>query len=47
MGGQFAFIVPSKNLVVVITAIPNTQGDHQIDSDEAMKVVDRILQISE
>jgi len=46
-GGQFAFIIPSKNMIVVITAIPNTQGDHQINADEAMMIVDRILQISE
>jgi CubicO group peptidase (beta-lactamase class C family) len=25
-GGQFAFIVPEKSLVVVMTSIPNTQG---------------------
>lgn len=41
-GGQFAFIVPAKNLVVVMTSIPNTQGDYQIDADEALKVVDKI-----
>lgn len=42
-GGQFAFIVPSKSLVVVMTSIPNTQGKYQIDADEAMPIVDRII----
>ena len=42
-GGQFAFIVPSKSLVVVMTSIPNTQGNYQIDADEAMPVVDQII----
>jgi CubicO group peptidase (beta-lactamase class C family) len=42
-GGQFAFIVPDKDLVIVMTAIPNTQGDFQIKADEALKVVDKIL----
>ncbi len=42
-GGQFAFIIPNKNLVVLMTSIPNTQGDYQISADEALKVVDRIV----
>lgn len=46
-GGQFAFIIPSKDLVVVMTSIPNTQGEYQIDADEAMKYVDRIISISD
>ncbi len=44
-GGQFAFIIPSKNLVVVMTSIPNTQGDYQIQADEALEVVDKIIKI--
>jgi len=43
-GGQFAFIVPSESLVVVMTSIPNTQGDYQVDADEALLVVDRIIE---
>jgi len=42
-GGQFAFIVPSKNLLVVMTSIPNTQGDYQIQADEALPIVDKII----
>jgi len=42
-GGQFAFIAPSQNLVVVMTSIPNTQGDYEIHPDEALPVVDRII----
>jgi len=41
-GGQFAFIVPDKNLTVVMTSIPNTQGKYQIQADEAEEIVDRI-----
>jgi CubicO group peptidase (beta-lactamase class C family) len=42
-GGQFAFIVPDKNLLVVMTSIPNTQGDYEINADEALPIVDRII----
>ena len=42
-GGQFAFIVPAHSLVVVITSIPNTQGDYQIQADEALPIVDEII----
>ncbi len=42
-GGQFAFIVPSKDLVVIMTSIPNTQGDYQIHADEALPIVDKII----
>jgi CubicO group peptidase (beta-lactamase class C family) len=42
-GGQFAFIVPAESLVVVMTSIPNTQGDYQIQADEALLVVDQIV----
>lgn len=45
-GGQFAFIVPAKDLVIVMTAFPNTQGKYQILADEAMEIVDRIVDIS-
>jgi len=45
-GGQYAFVVPSKELVVVMTAIPNTQGDYQIEADQALEVVYRIMNIS-
>jgi CubicO group peptidase (beta-lactamase class C family) len=45
-GGQFAFIVPSKNLVVVMTSLPNTQGDHQIHGLDGLEIVDRIINIS-
>ncbi len=38
-GGQFAFVVPAKKLVVVMTSIPNTQGDYQIQADEALPIV--------
>ena len=42
-GGQFAFIIPNYNLVVVMTSIPNTQGDYQINADEALTIVDQII----
>jgi len=43
-GGQFAFIVPSKSLLVVMSSIPNTQGDYQVSADHALLVVDQIIQ---
>ena len=42
-GGQFAFIIPSKSLIVVMTSIPNTQGDFQVDADEVMPLIDEII----
>lgn len=45
-GGQFAFIIPGKDLVVVITSIPNTQSDYQIQAHEALPIVDRIINCS-
>ena len=46
-GGQFAFIVPSKDLVVIMTSLPNTQGDHQIHALDGLEIVDRIINISQ
>lgn len=42
-GGQFAFIISDKNLLVVMSSIPNTQGDYEIQADEALPVVDKII----
>lgn len=41
-GGQYVCIVPDKNLIVVMTAEVNTQGDFQFGR-EAFKWVDRIV----
>lgn len=43
-GGQFAFIVPDQDLIVVMTSLPNTQGDYQIQAGEALPVVDQIIE---
>lgn len=32
-GGQFAFVCPDKNVVIVMTSEPNTQSDHEISAD--------------
>lgn len=45
-GGQFVFIKPAKNLMVVTTAEPNTQGKHQFVLLEALKVFDSIDEIA-
>ena len=45
-GGQFVFIKPSKNLVVVTTAEPNTQGKHQFQLPKALEVFDKIDKIA-
>lgn len=42
-GGQYAFVVPGKNIIIVMTAFPNTQDEYQITPDEALPIVDRIL----
>ena len=44
-GGQYAYIIPRKDLVVIMTAIPNTQGDHQINFADATPLIDRIISI--
>ncbi len=41
-GGQYVFIIPSKNLLVVMTAEVNTQGDFQFNREKALPWVDRI-----
>ena len=45
-GGQFAFLIPSESLVIIMTSIPNTQGDYQISADEALPFVDEIIDCS-
>ena len=45
-GGQLAFVVPSKDLVVVFTSIPNTQGDYEIRPEEVMPQCPKIMDAS-
>jgi CubicO group peptidase (beta-lactamase class C family) len=45
-GGQFAFVIPSKELVVVMTSIPNTQGNYEIPADDALLVVEKIMNLA-
>ena len=45
-GGQFAFIAPDKNLVVIMTSFPNTAGEYEIQADEALNIVDKIIDAS-
>ena len=45
-GGQFVFIKPSKNLVVVTTAEPNTQGKYQFLLPKALEIFDQIDNIA-
>ena len=46
-GGQFAFIVPSKELVVTVTAYPNTKGEYEIFPEEFLPYIDRIIDAAE
>lgn len=46
-GGQYAFIQPEKKLIVVMTAEPNTQDEFQFSTEEALEVVDRVLQAAQ
>jgi len=41
-GGQFVFVKPSKNLVVVTTADPTDSGDHAFSLEYALGIFDRI-----
>jgi len=43
VGGQFAFIVPGKELVIVMTSFPNTKGEFEIQADEALDIADQII----
>lgn len=45
-GGQYVFVNPTKNLLVVTTAEPNTQGKHQFSISKAFEVFDRIDSIT-
>ena len=45
-GGQFAFIVPGKNLIVIMTSFPNTTGEYEIQVNRALEVVDKIIEAS-
>lgn len=42
-GGQFAFVVPDKNLVVVITSETNTDDTYQLAQEKAVQVIDQIV----
>jgi CubicO group peptidase (beta-lactamase class C family) len=43
-GGQYVFVVPEKNLLVVMTAEVNTQGDFQFRRDAALEWLDRVVE---
>jgi CubicO group peptidase (beta-lactamase class C family) len=45
-GGQFVFVKSSKNLVVVTTAEPNTQGKHEFLIQKALALFDEIDKIT-
>jgi len=42
-GGQYAIIDRESGTIVVITAEPNTQGDHQINQDEGAEIFERVI----
>jgi CubicO group peptidase (beta-lactamase class C family) len=45
-GGQYVFINKAKNLMVVITSEPITQGDFQLSLNQGLSIYDRIDTIS-
>jgi CubicO group peptidase (beta-lactamase class C family) len=45
-GGQYAFVVPDTQLVVVITSEPNTQDEFQLGLEKALSIVDSIKSIT-
>ena len=44
-GGQYVIIDPSKDLMVVMTAFPNTQGKYQVQFEEALPLVQEISSV--
>jgi len=45
-GGQYVFINKNKNLMVVITSEPNTQGDFQLSYNDGLSIYDMINNIA-
>jgi CubicO group peptidase (beta-lactamase class C family) len=45
-GGQCVFVNKAKNLIVVITAEPNTQGDFILSPEDGLAIYDRINAIT-
>jgi hypothetical protein len=45
-GGQFVFVKPNKNLVIITTTEPNTQGKHEFLIQKALVIFDEIDNIS-
>ena len=46
-GGQYVFVAPRKNLVVVMTAEVNTQGRFQFLNTQALEWVERIVAVTQ
>jgi CubicO group peptidase (beta-lactamase class C family) len=44
-GGQLVCVQPEKNLIVVITAEVNTQGDYQLSFSVNFDIVNRIMKL--
>ncbi|MFC2133679.1 serine hydrolase domain-containing protein [Bacteroidota bacterium] len=44
-GGQYAFVLPDKNMVVVITSEPNTQDNFQLGMERGLQIADRIIEV--
>jgi hypothetical protein len=44
-GGQLVCVQPQKNLIVVITAEVNTQGDYQLSFSVNFDIVNRIMKL--
>jgi CubicO group peptidase (beta-lactamase class C family) len=45
-GGQYVFINKNKNLMMVITSEPNTQGDFQLSLNQGLSIYDSINSIA-
>ena len=45
-GGQYVFINKTKNLMVVITSEPNTQGRFQLSLNQGLSIYDSIYSIT-
>ena len=42
-GGQYVFVIPSKNAVVTITGLEEVEDGHQVSVEQATDIVDRVV----
>ena len=43
-GGQYVFLIPDKNAMVVITSVEQIDAENAVWMDDATSIVDKIVQ---